>query len=124
MKAEGRRKLSEWFVTLPSFVWLLVLFLIPTVLVFAIMFKPATPYGGIGDGWTLATLRTLGNPNYPAIVWRTLWLSAPAFSSGLQLSAGEAAVQPVNADAATAETAINGSKRRRMTPSRRMRQLD
>ena len=75
MRAEGRRKLSEWFVTLPSFVWLLALFLIPTVLVFAITFKPATPYGGIGEGWTLDTLRTLGNPNYPAIIWRTIWLS-------------------------------------------------
>ena len=75
MKAETRLKLSEWLVTLPSFVWLLVLFLIPTVLVFAITFKPATPYGGIGEGWTLDTLRTLGNPNYPAIVWRTIWLS-------------------------------------------------
>ena len=36
MKAENRRKFSEWLVTLPSFVWLLALFLIPTVLVFAI----------------------------------------------------------------------------------------
>ena len=78
MKAENRRKLSEWLVTLPSFVWLLVLFLIPTLLVFAIMFKPATPYGGIGEGWTLETLWTLGNPNYPAIVWRTIWLSVAA----------------------------------------------
>ena len=78
MRAEGRRKLSEWFVTLPSFVWLLALFLIPTALVFAITFKPATPYGGIGEGWTLETLWTLGNPNYPAIVWRTIWLSVAA----------------------------------------------
>ncbi len=78
MKAEGRRKLSEWLVTLPSFVWLLVLFLIPTVLVFAITFKPATPYGGIGEGWTLDTFWTLGNPNYPAIIWRTIWLSIAA----------------------------------------------
>ena len=78
MKAESRRKFSEWLVTLPSFVWLLALFLIPTVLVFAITFKPATPYGGIGEGWTLETLWTLGNPNYPAIVWRTVWLSVVA----------------------------------------------
>ena len=78
MKAGRRRKLSEWLVTLPSFLWLLLLFLVPTVLVFAITFKPATPYGGIGDGWTLATLRTLGNPNYPAIIWRTVWLSVVA----------------------------------------------
>ena len=78
MKAGRRRNLSEWLVTLPSFLWLLLLFLVPTVLVFAITFKPATPYGGIGDGWTLATLRTLGNPNYPAIIWRTVWLSVVA----------------------------------------------
>jgi spermidine/putrescine transport system permease protein len=78
MKAETRVKLSEWLVTLPSFVWLLLLFLIPTALVFAITFKPATPYGGIGEGWTLETLWTLGNPNYPAIVWRTIWLSVAA----------------------------------------------
>ena len=63
MKAENRKKLSEWLVTTPSFVWLLLLFLIPTVLVFAITFKPATPSGGIGAGRTLETLWTLGNPN-------------------------------------------------------------
>lgn len=59
MKAETRRKLSEWLVTLPSFVWLLVLFLIPTVLVFAITFKPATPYGGIGAGWWITLWKVL-----------------------------------------------------------------
>ncbi len=75
--AEGRRgRGAEWSVTLPSFLWLVVLFVVPSVIVFAIAFKPATPYGGIGSGWTLGTLRSLGNPNYPAIVWRTIWLSA------------------------------------------------
>lgn len=69
------RRLSEGLVTAPSFVWLSLLFLIPTLIVFAILFKPADPYGGIGSGWTLETLRSLGNPNYPAIIWRTLWLS-------------------------------------------------
>ena len=78
MRAETRRRVSEWLVTLPSFVWLLLLFLVPTVLVFAITFRPATPYGGIGPGWTLETLRSLGNPNYPAIIWRTGWLSMVA----------------------------------------------
>ena len=78
MKAESRKKLSEWLVTMPSFLWLFLLFLVPTVLVFAITFKPATPYGGIGEGWTLNTLFTLGNPNYPAIIWRTIWLSVLA----------------------------------------------
>lgn len=67
--------MGEYAVTAPSFLWLTVLFVIPTVIVFAIAFKPSDPWGGIGDGWTLDTLRSLGNPNYPAIIWRTIWLS-------------------------------------------------
>lgn len=73
--APSRRSFAEWVVTLPSFVWLVVLFIIPTLLVFAITFRPVDYTGGIGEGWTLATLKTLGNPNYPAIIWRTIWLS-------------------------------------------------
>lgn len=69
------RRHEPW-VTLPSFVWLVLLFMVPAAIVFAIAFKPADPFGGIGAGWTLATVRSLGNPNYPAILWRTIWLSA------------------------------------------------
>lgn len=72
---KGRRFSYEWLVTAPSLIWLILLFVIPTLVVFAILFKPADPYGGIGTGWTLQTLFSLGNPNYPAIIWRTLWLS-------------------------------------------------
>ncbi len=75
MKKEARARWNEWLVTLPSVVWLLLLFVIPTLIVFGITFKPADPYGGIGAGWTLDTLRSLANPNYPAIIWRTVWLS-------------------------------------------------
>lgn len=71
----SRKQRAEWGITLPSFIWLTILFVIPTLIVFAIAFKPADPWGGVGTGWTLATLRSLGNPNYPAIIWRTLWLS-------------------------------------------------
>jgi spermidine/putrescine transport system permease protein len=67
--------INEWLISWPSFVWLVVLFVIPTVVVFAITFKPTDPYGGIGEGWTLETLRSLSNPNYPAIIWRTVWIS-------------------------------------------------
>ncbi|HRR34801.1 MAG TPA: ABC transporter permease, partial [Kiritimatiellia bacterium] len=42
----------------------------------AISFHAAAPDGGIGREWTLATWRHLSNPNYPAIIWRTLWISA------------------------------------------------
>ncbi|MDR0994403.1 MAG: ABC transporter permease [Verrucomicrobiota bacterium] len=78
MKGQTRRRLSEWVATLPSFVWLLLLFLLPTLLVFAVTFRPADPYGGIGSGWTLASLLTLVNAHYPAIIWRTIWLSLVA----------------------------------------------
>lgn len=66
---------SEWFLTLPSFLWLAVLFLAPALVVLAIAFKPADPFGGFGAGWTLDTLATLGNPHYPTIVARTVWYS-------------------------------------------------
>jgi spermidine/putrescine transport system permease protein len=72
---KNRRRSYEWLVTAPSFVWLILLFVIPTLVVFAIVFKPADPYGGIGSGWTLQTLFSLDNPNYPSIIWRTLWIS-------------------------------------------------
>lgn len=71
-----RRAWSEWMLTAPSFLWLFLLFAIPVVIIFAIALKPADLMGGIGSGWTLDTLRHLNSPNYPAILWRTLWLSA------------------------------------------------
>ena len=75
MKRARQAKGHELLVTAPSFLWLVLLFVIPTFIVFAIAFKPATPMGGIGSGWSMETLRSLANPNYPVIVWRTVWLS-------------------------------------------------
>lgn len=69
------RRLKEWLLSIPSLVWLVLFFLLPTLIVFVIAFKPANPLGGLGEGWTLRTWIELGNPNYPAIVWRTLRLS-------------------------------------------------
>jgi spermidine/putrescine transport system permease protein len=77
--AESRGLLErrhEPWVTAPSFLWLVALFAVPAVIVFAIALHPTDPWGGIGAGWTLRTLRSLGDPAYPAILWRTLWLSA------------------------------------------------
>jgi spermidine/putrescine transport system permease protein len=73
--AASRTRLNELLITLPSAGWLAVLFVVPALIVVAISFKPTDPLGGAGAGWTLDTLRSLGNPNYPAILWRTLWLS-------------------------------------------------
>lgn len=69
------RRQMEWILTAPTFVWLCVFFLLPTLIIIVIAFKPASVYGGIGEGWTLDTLRGLAQPSYPQIILRTLWLS-------------------------------------------------
>ena len=78
MSGRGRLRVGEAAATAPSFLWLAVFFVVPTLLVFAVALRPADPYGGIGAGWTLQSLRALGNPNYPAIIWRTVWVSVAA----------------------------------------------
>ncbi|MBO5959772.1 MAG: ABC transporter permease [Lentisphaeria bacterium] len=66
-------KHSNFLLGLPSFVWLVIFYAIPVVLVLFIAFKPVDSFGGLGDGWTLETIRNLGKPSYPAIIWRTFW---------------------------------------------------
>ncbi len=73
MSARGRR--FELGLTAPSLLWLALLFVVPALIVVAIAFKPATPFGGVGPGWTLDTLRGLARTNYAAAFARTLWLS-------------------------------------------------
>ncbi len=70
-----RARAAERALTLPALAWLGFFFLLPTLNVLLISFRPSSLNGGIGTGWTLDTLRGLLNPNYPAIVWRTLWVS-------------------------------------------------
>ncbi len=69
-------RVLEALLTGPGLIWLLVFFLLPTFNVLLISFRPSTLTGGIGEGWTLETFTQLRNPNYPLIVFRTLWVSA------------------------------------------------
>jgi spermidine/putrescine transport system permease protein len=69
------KKRNEWFLTLPSLIWLSVLFLLPTLTIFAIAFKPPDQFGGFATGWTLNTIKDLAQPNYPIIILRTIYLS-------------------------------------------------
>jgi spermidine/putrescine transport system permease protein len=70
-----RRRRTEWLLSLPTLIWLTLFIVIPTVLVFVIAFRPPNPYGGIGTGWTLDTIRSLWSSSYLTIVGRTLWIS-------------------------------------------------
>lgn len=75
MKPGTRKKLNEWLVTIPSLSWLTIFFLIPTLGIFVIAFKPPQLDGGVGAGWTLSTILSMRDPNYPSIIWRTIWLT-------------------------------------------------
>lgn len=75
MKAGIRRRAAEWLASGPSILWLGLFFLVPTLLVFVLAFRPATPFGGIGAGWTLANIRRLADPALFAVARRTLEIS-------------------------------------------------
>ena len=67
---------AEILTTLPSFGWLVLFVLVPTLLVLAIAFRTTDPSGGIGGGWTLAQFRVFGEKSVHILLWRTLWISA------------------------------------------------
>jgi spermidine/putrescine transport system permease protein len=75
LRAHARRRAAEGLVSGPSILWLCLFFLVPTLLVFVLAFRPANPFGGIGAGWTLANLRRLADPSLFAVVRRTLEIS-------------------------------------------------
>ena len=70
-----RSRKAEWLVTLPSFLWLAFFFAVPAVIVLAFTFHGHTANGGVGE-WSMATWREFVDPDYPAIVWNTIRISA------------------------------------------------
>lgn len=74
MSAPLKSKKAEWLTTLPSFLWLLLFFAVPALIVLAFTFHAHTPNGGVGE-WSLSTWRDLVDPDYPAIVWKTIRIS-------------------------------------------------
>lgn len=76
---------GEWAATAAPLLWLAVFFAAPTLLIFAMAMRPPTPYGGVGEGWSAEAIGALADPNYPAIIWRTLWISAGATAGCLAL---------------------------------------
>lgn len=67
---------NELLLTLPSLAWMLVFFAIPAGLIVLMAFRPADLRGGLGEGWTMETLRAVAEANYLPVVWRTVWMSA------------------------------------------------
>jgi spermidine/putrescine transport system permease protein len=71
---------------MPSTLWLVLFFLIPSFLVFAIAFKTADPSGGIDDTWTLQTIKNVLRTEYVSVIWRTIWVSVVVTIICLMLS--------------------------------------
>ena len=69
------KNIEEKFITLPSFTWLIIFFLIPTVLVVFISFCTSDPYGNIGKGFSLNAYSEITNISFLIIVGRTIKLS-------------------------------------------------
>jgi spermidine/putrescine transport system permease protein len=85
-----KARLEEFLITLPSFVWLVIFFLIPTLVIFAFAFKPSDSFGNIGEGWTLENIYTLADSSYLWLILRTIWIStlATLFCLALGLPVG------------------------------------
>ena len=75
MELKKNKKFFELLTTAPSYIWLLLFFLIPSLLVFTIAFKSADASGGISDSWTLSTVSNVLRSDYIVVLWRTIWVS-------------------------------------------------
>ena len=75
LRSNGAINLPELFLSAPSILWLLLFFLIPSLLVFAIAFKTADSSGGIDDQWTFETVKNVLRKEYISVLWRTIWVS-------------------------------------------------
>ena len=71
-----RHSLSEWLLTLPSLLWLILFFAIPFALILVLSFKTADARGGLGPGWSLAAVQNLNDPQYRELALRTFRVSA------------------------------------------------
>lgn len=66
---------TRFVVGLPTFMWLLLFYAIPMVVMLLLAFRHADANGDIGATWSLQEIRNLCNPIYPKIFIRTIWLA-------------------------------------------------
>lgn len=78
MKGSRCSRLNEWAVTLPSYLWLVLFFVVPTALITLLAFKPHDVYGTIMEGWTLQNIERLLSPQSLTLIGRTFWVSVVA----------------------------------------------
>jgi spermidine/putrescine transport system permease protein len=72
---QSKLTFTEIWLTIPSFVWMVAFFLIPAGIIFTFAFKPADIYGGLGEGWTLDSFRSLFTADNYVLLKNTIWMS-------------------------------------------------
>lgn len=66
---------QEFISTLPSLGWLIAFFALPCLISLTLAFRLSDLRGGVGDGWTLATVKSLADPIYLPVLMRTVGIS-------------------------------------------------
>jgi ABC-type spermidine/putrescine transport system permease subunit I len=74
--ANKQDRSAEWWLTLPSFGWLVIFFVIPSLIILVISFRSPDVTGGVGETWTLANWSAWLHPDVRVLSLRTLWISA------------------------------------------------
>ncbi len=85
-KTLNYRKFYELWITAPSFLWLILFFLIPTLIVATFSIRVPEPDGGLGKGWSFGTLDILLEPKIILLFIRTLVLSLTATMSSILIA--------------------------------------
>lgn len=85
MKTNVTRTSREWLLTLPSFGWLMVFFVVPALIIFVISFRTPDVTGGIGGGWTLKNWCAWLHPDVRVLSMRTVWVSLETTAACLAL---------------------------------------
>ncbi len=70
------KRRTELLLTLPSFLFLTVFFLIPSLILIGCAFKEKGLYGGFGTGWSIDSIVSLFTSGNLAVLARTVLLSA------------------------------------------------
>lgn len=86
MKRTLKANFNEYYLSLPTIVWSIVFFLIPTIVIFLYAFKPFDFYGGVGSGWTFETLTNLFKPQILSLLFYTFWVSVITTLVAISLS--------------------------------------
>lgn len=77
---------QEIISTLPSLGWLIAFFALPCLISLTLAFRASDLRGGVGDAWTLETVKSLADPIYVPVLMRTVGISLITTLACLMLS--------------------------------------